>query len=140
MALTEYMLDTSANSRLHLDAVAQRVQPLLERALIHTCAVLNLEALFSSQNADEYDRIWTIRNSIFLYQDTDERHLSRAQEVQQRLARESQHRGASLPDLIIAAVAEARGLTVLHYDRDYEHIAAVTGQATEWVAPPGSLP
>jgi predicted nucleic acid-binding protein len=42
-------------------------------------------------------------------------------------------------DLIIAAAAEAAGLTVLHYDHDFEHIASVTGQPTEWVSPAGSL-
>jgi predicted nucleic acid-binding protein len=42
-------------------------------------------------------------------------------------------------DLIIAAAAEAAELTVLHYDRDFDHIASVTGQPTEWIAHPGSL-
>ncbi len=31
------------------------------------------------------------------------------------------------------------GATILHYDADYDRIAAVTGQPTEWVAPRGSL-
>ena len=44
-----------------------------------------------------------------------------------------------LPDLIIAATAEEHGATVLHYDADYDRIAAVTGQPVEWVAPRGSL-
>jgi predicted nucleic acid-binding protein len=38
-----------------------------------------------------------------------------------------------------AATAELRGLTVLHYDKDFETIASVTGQPTQWLAPPGSL-
>jgi hypothetical protein len=29
-------------------------------------------------------------------------------------------------------------LTVLHYDGDYDMIAKVTGQPTEWVVPRGS--
>lgn len=44
-----------------------------------------------------------------------------------------------IADLIIAAAAEAAGATVWHYDADYERIAAVTGQPTEWIAPRGSL-
>jgi hypothetical protein len=28
---------------------------------------------------------------------------------------------------------------VLHYDADFERIAAITGQAVEWVVPAGSL-
>ena len=35
--------------------------------------------------------------------------------------------------------AEAAGVTVLHYDADFDAIAAVTHQETEWVAPRGSL-
>jgi hypothetical protein len=26
----------------------------------------------------------------------------------------------------------------LHYDGDYERISTITGQATEWVVPPGT--
>ena len=37
----------------------------------------------------------------------------------------------SQPDLIIAATAELAWLTVLHLDKDFEVIAAVTGQAME---------
>jgi hypothetical protein len=28
---------------------------------------------------------------------------------------------------------------VLHYDSDFDHISAVTGQPTEWVVPQGSV-
>jgi len=51
----------------------------------------------------------------------------------------SLHRGAKLVDLVIAAAAEAAGLTVLHYDDDYDRIASVMRQPMEWVAPAGSL-
>jgi predicted nucleic acid-binding protein len=43
------------------------------------------------------------------------------------------------PDLLIAAAAEAAGVTVLHYDEDYDRIAEITGQPTCWLAPTGSL-
>jgi predicted nucleic acid-binding protein len=55
------------------------------------------------------------------------------------LAGASQHRHFRLPDLIIAATAEVNGVTVLHYDADYDRIAQVTGQPVEWVAAKGSL-
>lgn len=44
-------------------------------------------------------------------------------------------RGRKIPDLLIAAVAQATGLTVFHYDHDYDLIAEVTGQDTKWVVP-----
>jgi hypothetical protein len=65
--------------------------------------------------------------------------VDRALEVQARLAKRSQHRGVPLPDLLIAACAESAGLTVLHYDADYERIAEVTSQAVQWVVPRGSV-
>lgn len=55
------------------------------------------------------------------------------------LAERSQHRAVTLPDLLIAACAERAGLTVLHYDADFDRIAEVTGQATEWIVPRGSV-
>ncbi len=66
---------------------------------------------------------------------------ARALEVQALLAERggARHRGVKLPDYLIAATAELAGLTVLHYDRDYERVAGATGQAHEWVAKRGSL-
>ena len=55
----------------------------------------------------------------------------RALEVQLLLADRGMHRGPSIPDLIIAATAELASLTVLHVDKDFETIAALTGQPTE---------
>jgi predicted nucleic acid-binding protein len=49
------------------------------------------------------------------------------------------HRSVKIPDLLIAAVADRLHLPVIHYDEGYERIAAVTGQATRWAAPRGSL-
>jgi predicted nucleic acid-binding protein len=48
-------------------------------------------------------------------------------------------RGRKVPDLLIAAAAEAHSLTVLHYDADFDRIASVTGQACEWAVPAGSI-
>ena len=42
-------------------------------------------------------------------------------------------------DLLIAAAAELAGMTLLHYDSDYDTIAALTGQPTRWAASRGSL-
>ena len=65
--------------------------------------------------------------------------LDRALEVQALLAERSQHRAVPLPDLIVAACAEGAGLSVLHYDADYDRIAEITGQPTRWVLPRGSV-
>ncbi len=49
------------------------------------------------------------------------------------------HRSVPLPDILIAAAAELAELTLLHYDRHFEAIAAVTGQPVRALAPLGSL-
>lgn len=54
------------------------------------------------------------------------------------LAVEGLHRTVKLGDLLIAA-AERAQLVVLHYDRDFDRIATITSQPTEWVAPPGTV-
>jgi predicted nucleic acid-binding protein len=54
----------------------------------------------------------------------------RAMEVQILLA----DRGPSIPDLIIAATAELSGLTILHVDKDFDTITAITGQPTTRLA------
>jgi predicted nucleic acid-binding protein len=69
----------------------------------------------------------------------DQAVLDRAAEVQDALADRSQQRGAKIADLLIAAAAEAADLVVLHYDHDFEVIADVTGQSTEWIVPPGTV-
>ena len=61
---------------------------------------------------------------------------SRALAVQGMLAERGFHRAAKVPDLLIAAVAEMSGYTVLHVDRDFELIAEVTGQPIERLSMP----
>jgi hypothetical protein len=59
--------------------------------------------------------------------------------VQAALVGRGQHRAVSIPDLLVAAVAEVEQLSVLHYDADFESVASITGQPTEWVVPRGSI-
>jgi predicted nucleic acid-binding protein len=58
----------------------------------------------------------------------------RALEVQMLLADRGQHRAPSIPDLLIAATAEKAGLTVLAVDKDFDLIAAITGQPVDALA------
>ena len=64
----------------------------------------------------------------------------RALDAQRHLVRSGHHR---IPpaDLLLAALAERHQLGILHYDRDYDLIAARTDLlfASEWLAPAGSL-
>jgi predicted nucleic acid-binding protein len=55
------------------------------------------------------------------------------------LIEQAQHRSNSIADLFVAATARARGLEILHYDRDFDTIARFTEQPTHWVVPPGTV-
>jgi predicted nucleic acid-binding protein len=54
------------------------------------------------------------------------------------LADRGQHRAPSIPDLIIAATAELAGLTVLHFDKDFDLIAEVEVQPIERLVEPST--
>ena len=76
--------------------------------------------------------------TVFDLIETMAEHVQRARQVQRMLAAKHR-RGRKLPDLLVAAAAEANGLTVLHYDADFDRIAAATGQPCEWVVPSGAV-
>lgn len=136
MALT-HLIDTSVLTRLGRPSVAERVLELATIGRLARSSISDLEVGFSARTADEFDRI-AASLAVFDIVAVAERHVTRASQVQRQLAAASQ-RGRKVPDLLIAAVAEDTGLTVLHYDADFELIAAMTGQRVEWIVPPGSV-
>jgi predicted nucleic acid-binding protein len=64
---------------------------------------------------------------------------SRAREVQLAMAGGGDHRRVPPANLMIAATAERAGIPLVHYDQDYERIAAVTRQPHLWFVPHGAL-
>lgn len=64
---------------------------------------------------------------------------TRAREIQLLLAPDGDHRRVPPADLLLAAAAETADVALVHYDRDYERIAAVTGLSHEWFVDDGSL-
>ena len=107
---------------------------------IATCDMVRLELLYSARNATEFTSLRVELDALPNCEiGVDE--WRRALEVYERLAHQGglHHRSVRHPDLLIAAAAEACGIPVLHYDEDYDRIAAITGQETQWLAPRGSL-
>ncbi|MYA32273.1 MAG: PIN domain nuclease [Gemmatimonadales bacterium] len=94
-----------AHPRVHA-----RLTPVIETGQAATCAIIDLEVLYSTRKAEEHGRARARRTLAY-------RHVPLTEAIFQR----------------------ASNLTVLHYDADFDTIAAVTGQVTEWVAPRGSL-
>jgi predicted nucleic acid-binding protein len=107
--------------------------------MVATCDLVALELLRSAQNNDRFTRQATMLASLRRCE-TTAAEIRRARQVQAKLAAAGHQRGVKPTDLLIAAAAEAAGLPVLHYDHDYDLVAAVTGQQVCWIAEPGSLP
>ena len=133
-----YMIDKSALARMGHPAVRMRLAPIIESGQAATCAIVELEVLYSARNQAEHARTRARRELAYRRVELTEAIFERAIDVQALLAHQGRHR-LPIPDLIIAAAAESAAMTVMHYDADFDAIAAATGQTMEWVAPRGSL-
>jgi len=132
--LALYLADTSAwhRSGRAFDRWLELVDDLA------LCTPVRLELFVSARGPGDYR---TVSDNLLGF-----RHLSMgesaervATQTQALLAQRSQHRGPTPIDLLIAAIAEVNGATLLHYDRHFDTIARVTGQPMEWLARRGSL-
>ena len=138
--VTVYLADTSAWHRSRHQAITRLWEARLGEDSLGTCAQVRLEILYSALSPKDYDRLAAELEALHqLPCGSDE--FERALDIQQRLARRGalHHRSVKIADLIIAASAEAGEAVVWHYDEDFDRIAAVTRQPTEWVALRGSL-
>ncbi len=137
--MPSHIADKSALVHLGKAAVAAKLEPLIVAGQVATCGIVELEILYSARS--EHDLVETRAERLRAYPrvSMDEADFIRAEDVMMRLSKRGRHRAVSLPDLLIAAVAERARLIVLHYDADFEIIAAITGQPAEWVAPRGTL-
>jgi hypothetical protein len=136
MALT-HVVDSSVLTRLGRAPIREVIEPMVERGELARAGVSDLEVGYSARSAAEWDQLAEALK-VFELVETTADHVRRARQVQRLLASKHQ-RGRKIPDLSIAAAAEARNLIVLHYDADFDRIAAVTGQPCRWVVPAGSV-
>jgi len=130
MAMTTWLIDKSALS--HLQAADDAWLSRIHRGLVRISTVTLLEIGFSTRNgADHRDTLEEPPISSMPIENLTPAIESRAVEIQRLLADRGQHRAPSIPDLLIAATAELSRLTVLHMDKDFDLIAAITGQPIE---------
>jgi predicted nucleic acid-binding protein len=132
-----FLVDTSVLKRLGHPDVRRVIEPLAAAGQLARPTICDLEVGYSARNADEWDRLVGALNAFDAIETTAS-HVRRALQVQRTLAERSQ-RGRKIPDLLVAAAAEELDLGVLHYDADFDLIAAVTGQHCQWVVPAGSV-
>lgn len=132
-----FLLDKSAFARYSKPGVKTVLGPLISRGLVAICGAVELEIMHSARSKADAAQI---REGLsgFDWLSTPDEVWDRAIEVQALLTADGNWRALSVPDLVIAATAERHGVSVLHYDGDFDMIAAVTGQPTRWVVPAGS--
>jgi predicted nucleic acid-binding protein len=130
--VSDWLIDKSALVRLTASPDAAEWAGRVERGLVRIATVTRLEIGYSARSGPEFRaglRQPPLSSMPAEYQTPATE--DRAVEILALLADWGQHRAPSTPDLIIAATAELAGLTVLHLDKDFEIIAAVTGQPVE---------
>lgn len=132
MAVRPWLIDKSAMVRLATSPDAAEWAGRIQRGLVHITTVSRLEIGYSARSGTDL-RTALSRPPLasMPVQYLTPAIEDRAMAVLTLLADQGQHRAPSIPDLIIAAVAEQAGLTLLHLDKDFEIIAAVTGQPLE---------
>lgn len=128
-------VDTSAVGRLRQERVARKLAAIGGEGVVARCVLVDLELLRFAPGK--------LAPQVRLEMDVLERapvtqaDLARALEVQAEMTFRGQHHGVPAVDLVIAAVAERAGATLIHYDADFERIAEITDQPVEWVVPRG---
>jgi predicted nucleic acid-binding protein len=130
--VTGWLIDKSALVRLAASPDAAEWADRIGRGLVRVTTVTRLEVGYSARSGPD------LRAGLegpplasmpveYLTPAIEDR----AVEVLALLADRGQHRAPSIPDLIIAAAAELARLTVLHLDKDFDLIAAITRQPAE---------
>lgn len=130
-----WLIDKSALVRLGATPEAAAWADRIQRGLVRIATVTLLEIGYSARNAEDLHaglRQPPVGSMPVEYATPTAE--DRAVEVLTFLAGRGQHRAPSVPDLLIAATAEIAGLTVLHCDKDFDLIAAVTGQPLQRLA------
>jgi predicted nucleic acid-binding protein len=127
-----WLIDKSALVRLGSSVDAEVWANRIERGLVAITTVTLLEAGFSARSADDLGRaLGSAPLAAMPVEYLTPAIEDRTVEVQRLLAERGQHRAPSIPDLLIAAVAELSQRTVLHLDKDFDLIADLTGQPME---------
>lgn len=137
--IARHLIDTSAAARMSHPEVAARLAPLIEAGLVATTAQLDAEALYSARKPSDYEQLWSDRRVAYEYLPTDDEHWQMALGAQRRLASTGRHRAVGMADLLIATLAEAHDVTLIHYDADFEIAAEVLAFRHRWVLERGTI-
>lgn len=132
MAVTNWLIDKSAYTRLSNAPDAQSWVERITRGLVRISTVTRLEIGYSFRTSEQARaEAGSPPLALLPVEYLTPAAEDRAVEVQMLLTERGQHRAPAIPDLLVAATAELAGLTVLALDKDFDLIAQITGQPVE---------
>lgn len=129
---TGWLVDKSAIVRLARSPDAETWLERIERGLVQISTATRLEIGYSARSAKDLQSVLAsspVSRMPVAYSTPAAE--DRAVEVLIALAARGHHRAPSVPDLLVAGIAEKAELTVLHDDKDFDLIASITGQPVE---------
>ena len=134
-----WLIDKSALIRLPHSPQRSEWFERIERGLVRITSLTILEIGYSARSgADLQDELRRPPLALMPIEYLTPASESRAMMVQALLAEHGQHRGPSVPDLLIAACAELTVACLLHVDKDFDLIAQVTRQPIERLTLPSA--
>jgi len=139
----EAILDNSAYARIARHAsVREAVLDYLNGPLntLRSVLIQRLEICISVRNVAEFDALRQALAAMPLLDDTLPTVNVAARSLQRALVQRGTHRGPKVVDLLIAATALAHDAEILHYDGDYDLLAAAVPRLrARWIVPRGSV-
>lgn len=134
------LADTSVWARKKHPAIKSWFEAAIAAGEIAVCDMVALELLHSASTHPVFDQMEQSLEAMPWLRMAQAEWV-RARDVYSKLSQHghSAHRAVKHADLLIAAAAELAGIGLVHYDKDYDLIASLTGQAARWVRPRGSI-
>jgi predicted nucleic acid-binding protein len=121
-----FLADTSMVIRLRR---GQDLQPrwidAVRAGLVGICPAVEAEPVRATASRADRDQLRDLLRSLFSWHPMPDDAWRFVERTQLALVDLGQHKGPSVIDLLVAATAEAWGLTVLHVDTDFDTIARV---------------
>jgi predicted nucleic acid-binding protein len=123
-----YLADTSMVVRLRRgQEVAPHWLDRVQAGLVGVCPVVEAELVRAAGSKADRDELRAALRSLFVWHPMPDSAWRFVERTQDDLVDLGRHKGPSVVDLLVAATAQAWGLTVLHLDADFDTIASVTG-------------
>ncbi len=122
-----YLADTSMVVRLRRGQdIAPHWVDAVKAGLVGICPAVEAELTRATKSKADRDQLRSQLRTVFGWHPMPDDAWRFVEQVQGSLVDLGQHKGPSVVDLLVAATAEAWGLTILHVDADFDTIARVS--------------